>query len=78
VKEGKRSRWGKLLDKDGNNSNPWHSGGEDTYGAARSIETVRKEEGKWNTTKARGTPKEKKQATSSAKKNCTQRAIASI
>jgi hypothetical protein len=37
VKEGKRSRWGKLLDKDGNNSNPWHSGGEDTYGAARSI-----------------------------------------
>jgi hypothetical protein len=40
VKEPKRNRWGKLLDKDGNNSNPCHSGGEDTYGAACSIETV--------------------------------------
>lgn len=51
VKEGKKNRWGKLVDKDGNNSNPKHSGGEDTYGAARSIETIRKEEGKWNTDK---------------------------
>ena len=30
VKEGKRNRWGKLVDKNGNNSNPLHSGGEDT------------------------------------------------
>jgi len=49
VKEGKRNRWGKLVDKKGNNSNPQASGGEDTYGAARSIETARKGEGKWNT-----------------------------
>lgn len=49
VKEGKKKRWGKLVDKNGNNSNPRHSGGEDTYGAARSIETARKVEGKWNT-----------------------------
>jgi hypothetical protein len=28
-----------------------HSGGEDTYGAASSIEKVRKEEGKWNASK---------------------------
>lgn len=48
VKEGKKNRWGKLVDKNGNNSNPMHSGGEDTYGAASSIERVRKEEGKWN------------------------------
>lgn len=49
VKEGKRSRWGKLVDKNGDNSNPNHSGGEDTYGAARSIETERKQDGKWKT-----------------------------
>jgi serine/threonine protein kinase len=49
VKEGKKKRWGRLVDKNGNNSNPWHSGGEDTFGAATSIENVRKEEGKWNT-----------------------------
>lgn len=49
VKEGKRHRWGKLVDEKGNNSSPWHSGGEDTYGAAKSIENMRKEEGKWNT-----------------------------
>jgi serine/threonine protein kinase len=30
VKEGKRDRWGKLCDKNGNNANPCHSGGEDT------------------------------------------------
>jgi len=63
VKEGKRNRWGKLVDKDGENANPRHSGGEDTYGAARSIETVRKEEGKWNTNKpgkAKGKPQNAK------------------
>jgi len=48
IKEGKKNRWGKLVDKNGDNKNPWHSGGEDTYGAARSIETTRKDEGKWN------------------------------
>eukprot|EP00978_Attheya_sp_CCMP212_P011686 scaffold28952_cov58-Attheya_sp.AAC.2 len=48
VKEGKRNRWGKLVDKNGNNSNPFHSGGEDTYGVARSIETMRQEKGKRN------------------------------
>jgi hypothetical protein len=47
VKDGKRNRWGKLVDANGNNSNPQHSGGEDTYGAARSIENSRKVEGKW-------------------------------
>lgn len=52
VKEGKVGRWGKLVDKNGNNSNPNHSGGEDTYGAARSIESARKVEGKWNSKKA--------------------------
>lgn len=51
VKEAKKNRWGKLVDKNGNNSNPMHSGGEDTYGAASSIERVRKEEGKWNASK---------------------------
>ena len=51
VKEGKRHRWGKLVDKEGNNSNPCTSGGEDTYGVARSVESMRKEEGKWNTDK---------------------------
>lgn len=65
VKEGKRHRWGTLVDEEGNNNNPFHSGGEDTYGAARSIENVRKEEGKWSTNKAKtslkakGKPKKK-------------------
>jgi serine/threonine-protein kinase/endoribonuclease IRE1 len=68
VKEAKKNRWGKLVDKQGNNSNPRHSGGEDTYGAARSIESVRKEEGKWNTNKKPAQPRTKKQATP-AKKN---------
>ena len=49
IKEGKKNRWGKLVDKNGDNKNPCHSGGEDTYGAARSIESTRKEEGKWST-----------------------------
>jgi serine/threonine-protein kinase/endoribonuclease IRE1 len=48
VKDGKKNRWGRLVDKHGNNSNPWHSGGEDTYGPASTIEKVRREEGKWN------------------------------
>ena len=58
VKEGKRHRWGKLVDKKGDNANPNHSGGEDTYGAARLIETVQKEEGKWNTNKVKGKGKQ--------------------
>jgi hypothetical protein len=41
-----------------------HSGGEDTYGAARSIEKVRKEEGKWNSSKDR----KKNQGPASARK----------
>jgi hypothetical protein len=49
VKEAKRNRWGKLVDDNGDCNNQNHSGGEDTYGAARSIETERKQEGKWNT-----------------------------
>jgi serine/threonine-protein kinase/endoribonuclease IRE1 len=48
VKENKRNRWGKLVDKNGDTKNPRHSGGEDTYGAARMIEAERKGEGKWN------------------------------
>ena len=63
VKEGKRNRWGKLVDKNGDNKNPKHSGGEDTYGAARSIETERRQEGKWNVNGAskgrKGPPKKK-------------------
>jgi serine/threonine-protein kinase/endoribonuclease IRE1 len=61
VKEAKRHRWGKLVDANGDNANPKHSGGEDTYGAARSIEATRKEEGKWNTNKS-GRGKGKQQA----------------
>jgi len=71
VKEPKRHRWGKLVDKNGDNNNPKHSGGEDTYGAARSIESERKQEGKWNTNKVGG-PKGKK-APSSAKKKSPSR-----
>lgn len=71
IKEGKKNRWGKLVDKNGNNSNPWHSGGEDTFGAASSIEKVRKDEGKWNTgkeKKAQGIlPNRKKQGPSQSK-----------
>jgi serine/threonine protein kinase len=65
VKEAKRHRWGKLVDQNGDNKNPNHSGGEDTYGAARSIETMRKEEGKWKTNK--GGPSKGKKSTSSKK-----------
>jgi serine/threonine protein kinase len=59
VKDGKRRRWGTLVDDEGNNNNPCHSGGEDTYGAARSIENVRREEGKWNTNKGKSPQKPK-------------------
>lgn len=63
VKEGKRNRWGKLVDKNGDNKNPKHSGGEDTYGAARSIEVERRQEGKWNVNGAgkgkKNTPRKK-------------------
>lgn len=48
VKKGKKNRWGKLVCEEGNCSNPQASGGEDTYGAARSIEQMREKEGKWN------------------------------
>ncbi|GFH44894.1 serine/threonine-protein kinase/endoribonuclease IRE1 [Chaetoceros tenuissimus] len=60
VKEGKRNRWGKLVDKNGNNSNPQHSGGEDTYGAAKQIESSRKDEGKWKKTPSKKVQKQKK------------------
>ena len=51
VKENKRNRWGQLVDAEGNCSNPKASGGEDTYGAARSIEAMREREGKWTPNK---------------------------
>ena len=54
VKEAKRTRWGKLVDENGDCNNARHSGGEDTYGAARCIENERKQEGKWSS-KANGT-----------------------
>lgn len=63
VKEGKKNRWGKLVDKNGDNKNEKHSGGEDTYGAARSIEVERRQEGKWNVNAAnkgkKNTPRKK-------------------
>eukprot|EP00580_Thalassiosira_gravida_P004948 CAMPEP_0201656414 /NCGR_PEP_ID=MMETSP0493-20130528/46513_1 /ASSEMBLY_ACC=CAM_ASM_000838 /TAXON_ID=420259 /ORGANISM="Thalassiosira gravida, Strain GMp14c1" /LENGTH=260 /DNA_ID=CAMNT_0048133025 /DNA_START=74 /DNA_END=856 /DNA_ORIENTATION=+ len=76
VKEGKRKRWGTLVNKNtGLCANPRASGGEDTYGAARSIEKTRKEQGQWNTEKKQGkgksnkgkqqTPKKKKEQKSS-------------
>ena len=55
VKEAKRNRWGKLVDENGDCNNERHSGGEDTYGAARSIEKERKQEGKWSTKAPNGT-----------------------
>eukprot|EP00957_Ditylum_brightwellii_P064065 4860024-Ditylum_brightwellii.AAC.1 len=54
VKERKQNRWGKLADKSGNNSNPYHSGGEDRYDTAQMIESQRKEEGEWNTKPSQG------------------------
>ena len=47
VKEGKRHRWGTLVNKHGLCANPKASGGEDTYGIARSVENTRKEQGQW-------------------------------
>ncbi|GMH71808.1 hypothetical protein TrLO_g20 [Triparma laevis f. longispina] len=48
VKEGKRARWGKLINKEtGYSSNLLASGGEDTYGAAIGVESMREQEGKW-------------------------------
>ena len=49
VKEGKRHRWGTLVNKQGLCANAKASGGEDTYGAARNIENTRKEQGQWTT-----------------------------
>ncbi|KAL7576060.1 hypothetical protein ACA910_000844 [Epithemia clementina (nom. ined.)] len=66
VKEAKRNRWGKLVDKNGDSKNPNHSGGEDTYGAARSIESERKQEGKWNVDK--GVPPKGKKGSNLKKK----------
>ena len=66
VKEAKRGRWGKLVDENGDCNNNRHSGGEDTYGAARSIENERKQEGKWNTKTANGA--KAKNGTSNKKK----------
>jgi hypothetical protein len=60
VKEGKRHRWGKLVDKCGDSSNPHHSGGEDTYGVARAIEKERKHEGKWGSSKIHSAQARKK------------------
>ncbi len=47
VKGGKHHRWGTLVNKLGLCANPKASGGEDTYGAARTIEKTRKEQGQW-------------------------------
>ena len=58
VKEGKRHRWGTLVNKHGLCANPKASGGEDTYGAARSIENTRKEQGQWS---VETTPKKQQQ-----------------
>jgi hypothetical protein len=71
VKEAKRNRWGKLVDNNGDCNNPNHSGGEDTYGAARSIESERKQEGKW---KGKGPNGAKGKAVDSSKKKPTKEA----
>lgn len=52
VKEGKRQRWGTLVNKLGECANPKASGGEDTYTAAKNIEDMRKEKGEWNASKS--------------------------
>ena len=63
VKEGKRHRWGKLVNKHGLCANSKASGGEDTYGIARSVENTRKDQGQWKRDSpkkgARGKPKGK-------------------
>ena len=50
---------GRPVDANGNNSNPQHSGGEDTYGAAKQIENSRKLEGKWKARNTSTTPRKK-------------------
>ncbi|GMI03066.1 hypothetical protein TrRE_jg4597 [Triparma retinervis] len=45
VKEGKRQRWGTLVNADGESSNPRASGGEDTFSPAMDVEQQRLEEG---------------------------------
>ena len=55
VKKGKVGRWGKLVDSDGLNFNPRASGGEDTYGAAKTIENTRKQQGEWGKNHKKGT-----------------------
>lgn len=67
VKEGKRNRWGKLVDINGDNSNRAHSGGEDTYGIAKSIEAERTSQGK-GPLDGGGRSSTKKSQTSSTKK----------
>jgi len=56
VKDTKRGRWGKLVDKDGNCSNLQASGGEDTYGLAKSIEEQRKADPKPKAKRSRRKP----------------------
>eukprot|EP00970_Alexandrium_tamarense_P019853 scaffold14541_cov207-Alexandrium_tamarense.AAC.5 len=69
VKEGKRKRWGSLVNKHGECANAKASGGEDTYGAARNIENTRKEQGQWNAdTPRKQQPKNKGKKTPSNKK----------
>ena len=48
MNERKRNRWGTSVDEVGDclKSNPRASGGEDTYGAARNIEHMRRADGK--------------------------------
>lgn len=64
VKEGKRKRWGTLVNKQGECANPKASGGEDTYTPAKNIEDLRKEKGEWNAGKS-----SKKQHKSGSGKN---------
>lgn len=65
VKEGKKRRWGTLVNKQGECANPKASGGEDTYTAAKNIEDMRKEKGEWNP----GKPNKWQQRPGSAKSN---------
>lgn len=67
VKEGKRQRWGKLVDSNGDNCNKGHSGGEDTYGIAKSIEVERGTQRKPSSSK-NGKSVPKKQPNSAKKK----------
>lgn len=60
VKGGKHHRWGTLVNKFGLCANPKASGGEDTYGAARTIEKTRKEQGQWAVDSKQKKPPKKK------------------